>query len=24
MKKFVHPNLVKIYESHFDEDKELL
>ena len=24
MKKFVHPNIVKIYDSHFDEQNELL
>ena len=24
MKKFVHPNLIKIYDSHFDEESEQL
>jgi len=24
MTKFVHPNLVKIYDHHFDEGNELL
>lgn len=24
MKKFVHPNLIKIYDSNFDEEKEQL
>ena len=24
MKKFVHPNLIKIYDSYFDEESEQL